>query len=99
MTTSEPQKGAPLKQGSDFTTTLPATGFDVPAGLPDTETIARMANEFFAALPLSESALPSITGAVPGPLPVTSGASDLPSRFAAPSPHDPPSETRVHSAL
>jgi cysteine desulfurase/selenocysteine lyase len=99
MTTSEPQRGAPLKQGSDLATTLPAPSFDVPAGWPDTETIARMANEFFTALPASESAAPSIASAVPGSLPVTPGASDLPSRFAPPSPHDLPSETRIHSVL
>src|SRR6202034_301171 len=67
--------------------------FAVPAGLPDTETIARMANEIFHGLPVSEGALPtSFDGesALPG-----SGAS----RFASPSPHDLPSETRIHSAL
>jgi cysteine desulfurase/selenocysteine lyase len=99
MTTNDPQKGAPLKQGSDFATTLPATGFDVPAGLPDTETLARMANEFFTALPMSESAMPSVPGSVPGVLPGIPGTSYLSSRFASPSPHDLPSETRIHSAL
>ncbi len=103
MTTSEPQKGAPLKQGSDLATTLPATSFDVPAGWPDTETIARMANEFFTALPVSENAMPTIPGAtsgsMPSALPGMAGAPDLPSRFAPPSPHDLPSETRIHSAL
>jgi cysteine desulfurase / selenocysteine lyase len=92
MTTSEPQKGAALKPGSDFSTSLPGTEFAIPAGLPDTETIARMANEFFTALPLSEGALPISTDSIPG----TSAAS---SRFGSPSPHDAPSETRIHSAL
>jgi cysteine desulfurase/selenocysteine lyase len=92
MTTNEPPKSAPLKQGSDLTTTLPGADFSIPAGLPDTETLARMANEFFTALPLSESALPAVTGGVPD-------VSGLSSRFASPSPHDLPSETRVHSAL
>jgi cysteine desulfurase / selenocysteine lyase len=94
MTTSEPQKGAPLKPASDFTTTLPGPELAVPAGLPDTETIARMANEFFTALPLSENALPASfesASALPG--------SAAASRFTPPAPHDLPSETRVHSAL
>src|SRR5580698_10849225 len=95
MTTSEPQKGAPLTQASDFTTTLPTTDFAVPAGLTDTETIARMANEIFHGLPISESALPASIDSVPS-LP---GAGSAASRFASPSPHDLPSETRVHSAL
>src|SRR5580692_4561201 len=91
MTTSEPQKGAPLKSASDFSTSLPGTELQVPPGLPDTETIARMANEFFTALPLSEGALPISTDSIPG--------ASASSRFAAPSPHDAPSETRIHSAL
>jgi cysteine desulfurase / selenocysteine lyase len=99
MTTSEPPKGAPLKQGSEFTTTLPTTGFDVPAGLPDTETLARMANEFFTALPRSERAMPAVLGSVPGVLPGIPSTYDLSSRFASPSPHDLPSETRIHSSL
>jgi cysteine desulfurase / selenocysteine lyase len=99
MTTSEPQKGGPLKQGSDFATTLPATGLEVPAGLPDTETIARMANEFFTTLPASENSMPAMPGAASGSVPGMLGASDLSPRFASPSPHDLPSETRVHSAL
>ncbi len=92
MTTSEPQKGAPLKRDSDFSTSLPGTEFAIPAGLPDTETLARMANEFFTALPLSEGALPLSTDSIPG-------ASATSSRFASPSPHDLPSETRIHSSL
>jgi cysteine desulfurase/selenocysteine lyase len=92
MTTSEPQKGAPLKRDSDLSTSLPGTEFAIPAGLPDTETLARMANEFFTALPLSEGALPLSTDSIPG-------ASATSSRFASPSPHDLPSETRIHSSL
>ena len=103
MTTSEPQKGAPLKRDSDLSTSLPAASLDVPAGWPDTETIARMANEFFTTLPVSESGMPAIPGSVPGTLPGPfsgmTGASDVPSRFASLSPHDLPSETRIQSAL
>ena len=92
MTTSEPQKGAPLKPASDFSTSIPGSELSIPPGLPDTETLARMANEFFTALPLTEGALPLSTDSVPG-------ASATSSRFASPSPHDLPSETRIHSAL
>ena len=91
MTTSEPQKGAPLKRDTDFSTSLPGSELSIPPGLPDTETIARMANEFFTALPLSEGALP-----LSADLPSAPAAS---SRFASPSPHDLPSETRIHSAV
>jgi cysteine desulfurase / selenocysteine lyase len=67
--------------------------------LPDTETIARMANEFFTTLPASENSMPAMPGAASGSVPGMLGASDLSPRFASPSPHDLPSETRVHSAL
>src|ERR1700676_3153871 len=42
MTISEPKKGAPLNS---------LAGQTVPAGLPDPDVLARMANEFFTALP------------------------------------------------
>ena len=104
MTTSEPQKAraAEARLGSsrqlcqqpDSTSRQDC---QTPRRLPAWRT------NFSTALPVSESALPAIPGAVPGslpgPFPATSGASDLPSRFASPSPHDLPSETRIHSAL
>jgi cysteine desulfurase/selenocysteine lyase len=55
MSTSEPEKGAPQSL---------TAGHTVPAGLPEPEVLARMANEFFSALPefipVAESALTEV---------------------------------------
>jgi cysteine desulfurase/selenocysteine lyase len=51
MSTSEPTKGAPRSQADPFQTVLPNAIGSVPAGLPDPNVLARMANEFFTALP------------------------------------------------
>ena len=51
MSTSESTKGAPGSQADPFQTLLPNTIGSVPAGLPDPNVLARMANEFFTALP------------------------------------------------
>ncbi|MBV9886286.1 MAG: SufS family cysteine desulfurase, partial [Acidobacteria bacterium] len=74
---------------SDFSTSLPGTTTSIPAGLPDTETIARMANEIFHAAPGAEGSLPAGAESIPG----------ASTRFVSPTPHDLPSETRVHAAL
>ncbi len=63
MSTSESGKNAPhssageLGNVSDFRTILPGEAQIVPAGLPDPAVLARMANEFFTALPLSENSM------------------------------------------
>jgi cysteine desulfurase/selenocysteine lyase len=73
MSTSEPSKGAPALQADPFQTVLPNTVGSVPAGLPDPNVLARMANEFFTALPQfvppNESAASAVprTAAIPGP--------------------------------
>jgi cysteine desulfurase / selenocysteine lyase len=51
MSTSEPNKVAPGSHADPFQTLLPNTIGSVPAGLPDPNVLARMANEFFTALP------------------------------------------------
>ncbi len=51
MSTSDPTKGPPGSQADPFQTVLPNTVGGVPAGLPDPNVLARMANEFFTALP------------------------------------------------
>jgi cysteine desulfurase/selenocysteine lyase len=51
MSTSEPNKGAPASHADPFQTLLPNAIGSVPAGLPDPNVLARMANEFFTALP------------------------------------------------
>jgi cysteine desulfurase/selenocysteine lyase len=74
MSTSESGKNAPHSPVSDlgttrhFLTILPGDTQVVPAGLPDPAVLARMANEFFTALPLSETASADAqrTAAVPG---------------------------------
>jgi cysteine desulfurase/selenocysteine lyase len=69
MSTSEPGKNAPHSPGTaDFRTTLPGESQIVPAGFPDPAVLARMANEFFTALPSTESLLPETerSASVPG---------------------------------
>ncbi len=58
----------PHSQGSDFRTILPGETQVVPAGLPDPTVLARMANEFFTALPSSEAVVADAqrSAAVPG---------------------------------
>jgi cysteine desulfurase/selenocysteine lyase len=55
MTTSDSGKGAPRFPAGTFETVLPSERLSAPAGVPDPSVLARMANEFFKALP--ESAL------------------------------------------
>jgi cysteine desulfurase/selenocysteine lyase len=73
MSTSESGKNAPhaspgdVRTMSDFRTLLPGETQVVPAGLPDPAVLARMANEFFKALPLSDGPIADVQrNAVPG---------------------------------
>jgi hypothetical protein len=72
MSTSDPTKVAHGSRADGFQTVLPNTIGSVPAGLPDPNVLARMANEFFTALPQfappDESAVSAIpkNAAVPG---------------------------------
>jgi cysteine desulfurase / selenocysteine lyase len=61
MSISEPEKKPAFPQGVDLRTAAPVGSAGLPSGVPDPEILARMANEFFTALPL--------TDAVPGALP------------------------------
>jgi cysteine desulfurase/selenocysteine lyase len=87
MSISESGKNAPhspvsdLRTGSDFRNILPGET-QIPAGLPDPAVLARMANEFFTALPLSETAVADAqhTTAVPG-APEALGAARNPTAF------------------
>jgi len=58
MSTNESQKGLPRLTGDEFRTVLPREGQAVPHGLPDPAVLARMANEFFTALPAVHAAVP-----------------------------------------
>jgi cysteine desulfurase / selenocysteine lyase len=72
MSTSDSRKDAPRFPGEAFETVLPGERFGVPAGVPDPAVLARMANEFFTALPeLSQAeqsapTVPQLSAAVPG---------------------------------
>src|SRR6266849_208419 len=57
MSTSESEKSPRRITGDEFRTVLPGERAAVPAGLPDPEVLARMANEFFTALPAADAAL------------------------------------------
>jgi cysteine desulfurase/selenocysteine lyase len=84
MSTSESGKNAPHSQGNDFRTILPSEAHAVPAGLPDPAILARMANEFFTALPSSEDVFADAqrSAAVPG-APEALGAAGIPSAFVS----------------
>jgi len=72
MSTSDSGKNAPRFPGGAFETVLPGESFGVPADVPDPGVLARMANEFFTALPefsqggQSAPAAPQLNAAVPG---------------------------------
>jgi len=71
MSTSDSGKDAPRFPGGAFETELPGERSGVPAGFPDPGVLARMANEFFTALPefsqveQSAPAVPGRNAAVP----------------------------------
>ena len=84
MSTSESGKNAPHSQGSDFRSILPGDTQSVPAGLPDPAALARMANEFFTALPLSESMAADAQHAATVPFaPEALGAARNPTAFVS----------------
>ena len=90
MSTSEPQKGSPVGSGADLKSieSIPA----VPPGLPDPETLARMAKEFFTSLPLTENSASAI------PVAVDPAAFGDPSRFETVSSTGTPSEAQLRTA-
>jgi cysteine desulfurase/selenocysteine lyase len=72
MSISDSGKDAPRFPAGAFETVVPAERSGVPAGLPDLGVLARMANEFFTALPefsraeQSAPTVPQENAAVPG---------------------------------
>jgi cysteine desulfurase/selenocysteine lyase len=60
MSTSENEKSAWRFVNDGAGVGLPGNWQAVPAGLPDPEVLARMANEFFTALPAAHSAVPDV---------------------------------------
>jgi cysteine desulfurase/selenocysteine lyase len=62
MSPSDGGKSETGFSADEFRTALPGAGVNVPAGLPDAAVLARMANEFFTALPASTGAVPSVAG-------------------------------------
>jgi cysteine desulfurase / selenocysteine lyase len=56
MSTSESEKGSPVSRSTELVSAIPGATSTLPAGLPDPQTLARMANEFFTAVPFSENA-------------------------------------------
>ena len=59
MSTSESDKNLSLPQSVDLRTVSSLVPAGLPSGLPDPEILARMANEFFTALPFAEAAAPA----------------------------------------
>jgi cysteine desulfurase/selenocysteine lyase len=72
MSTSDSGKDAARFSGGAFETVLPGEKLSVPPGVPDAGVLARMANEFFTALPelsqaeKSAAAFPQTSNALPG---------------------------------
>src|SRR5580698_243113 len=60
MSTSENEKSAWRFVNDGAGVGLPGNWQAVPAGLPDPEVLARMANEFFTALPAAHTAVPDV---------------------------------------
>jgi cysteine desulfurase/selenocysteine lyase len=58
MSTSENEKSARRFASDGIGPVLPGNLQPVPAGLPDPEVLARMANEFFTALPVAHTVIP-----------------------------------------
>jgi cysteine desulfurase/selenocysteine lyase len=68
MSTSEPDRNLPFPQGVDLRTASSSGSAGLPSGVPDPEILARLANEFFTALPLSDAELPTrLTSGSPEP--------------------------------
>lgn len=86
MSTSDPQKAIPGGPTLDL-----GSAAALPPGLPDPDTLARMATEFFTALPLSEQA------GVEQPIAVDPAVLANPSRFTAPL-SNAPSEAQLRTA-
>jgi cysteine desulfurase / selenocysteine lyase len=86
MSTSESSKDSPLSRNTEVRGVTPGSASVPPAGLPDTETLARMATEFFTALPLEERTFSAPLAGQPG----------IPSVLAAP--EAPEAQLRALSA-
>src|SRR5690348_11165756 len=54
MSTSESRKAPPISPSTNLPAALPGNAPALLAGLPDPEALARMAREFFTALPLTD---------------------------------------------
>ncbi len=84
MSTSESGKNVPHSQAGDLGSVLPSETQVIPAGVPDPAILARMANEFFTALPMSETVMADAqrTATVPG-VPEALGAARNPAAFVS----------------
>jgi cysteine desulfurase/selenocysteine lyase len=68
MSTSEPKPGAPGSVNDNVWNEVWLSGKDLPAGVPDPAVLARIANEFFTALPefaQSSSIVPDVPAQLP----------------------------------
>lgn len=66
MSTNENEKSVTRFPAKDFQTLVPGGGQGILSGLPDPEVLARMANEFFTALPLTDTAIPQMSEVASG---------------------------------
>jgi cysteine desulfurase / selenocysteine lyase len=102
MSTSDSGRDAPRPPGGAFETVLPGEKFGVPAGVPDPGVLARMANEFFTALPefrqpeQSAPTDPQVNAAVPGATEALH-ASGNPATLTSLPTTDVPSEAQLRS--
>jgi cysteine desulfurase / selenocysteine lyase len=90
MSTSDSQKGSPAGPGADLRSIESISA--LPSGLPDPETLARMANEFFTSLPLAENSATAM------PVAADPAAFGNPSRFGSVSSSGVPSQAQLRTA-
>ncbi len=84
MSTSERKPVPPASESENSWTEVWIPGKDLPAGVPDPAVIARMANEFFTALPEFAREFAQLTSSVPAapsqlpPVPAGTASQSLP---------------------
>jgi cysteine desulfurase / selenocysteine lyase len=96
MSTSENDRSLPSVSGDEFRRVLPGDLQSVPAGLPDPQVLARMANEFFTALPDTHSVIPGVPGAAASVLNLGGGTPN-PAQSVTQPPVALPTETQLRA--
>jgi cysteine desulfurase / selenocysteine lyase len=98
MSTSENERSLPSVSGDEFRTVLPGELQALPAGLPDPQVLARMANEFFTALPGTGKIAPKAPALATATSALDSGSGVAsPAQFAAQPTSSLPTEVQLRA--